>query len=1470
MPIDTVRSVRPLVDFVDRIDIPLIDFLEIGAAPILDDIMVANAWTNFGPNGFVLGAEFNFPSIIDLHLPGLDQFSLSFNQDAFAKGEMSCGPEPSLVLEDLEITLRIDPAILSARDGSGATISTSCTLVFDRDGFHFLTFSKASLSQARIGGTDIEVTLEDICVGDSAEAFLTVRAGTLILPMFTDSAGAPLQLNGTNIVFGRDGLSGSFAKLAGLALPVTLYEFTCELERAELTLEQSQLVSVDLGGRLDLSAFLSKGGEDGWVAVDFSVGPAGMIAALSSSEALINMSLDGMFSLDVDSIRLETGGSGGAGTLWLSGELTPDIDGVEGGWPSFAFDEIGIGPSGGLRLAEGARIATTQPFVLKWTFLKLTVTAFSLERPEGAPDDLELHISAAVEVLQGLPAGASVEGLVVRRYSGGRIAVRFNGIGLKFASPGAYAFSATVAWDDTRNALSGTGYLDVESLDMRLDVVFASSSERVNGDDVTTLFLAAEAQLVPGGIPIAATGLSLYGVSGLLAHNMALTLPDTGQRRYFDAFQQNPQGFSALSKWHPERNAHSIGLGVVIGTADDGWLFSARGALLLSIEDLTLVVTATGEMLKERSPMNATNQGKLAAVLAVYPTTGLLRLDFEAEWHNGDLFEVDANGGGEFHVNRPLDFSVWLGKAPELGKPVAVRAIKLDGNWLMSAEYWFGLDAARAANIGMRSKIELKAGSDSVYAELVVSADSRALLSWKPEQLEGMFKLRGRARLVGGGLSLSLSVSAGAQLTIASPKYIEIPLQACIEIDLVFDTIRLCLEYTFTWREDIPPQLEPVVQGLNAVPRHWMPRPNTDDHPVDDGIFGHVSDQGSATITLGTVHPHSVLVLECSKSLRVALAPGVPVQLNDVAVPLPQSIGKNSGWLSQWSLTELELLDVTVGRPVDLFGTFSRSPVTREDKQGKVVSARPPNTELRLLSSRRFGQDGSNGGGGAEETPPVDCSKRPTTKTLCVPLSDLKMGVGRLKNGWIYRWSGSPDNPYRDNRYGVGLGVEDEFLIYPPEGIAAIDVTLVQYIPNRPPVPNTSRVDHQVVTHPIPVGYRDREWMLEKLCWEKLIADDGSGSQSDWQGSSGTEEWTVAASRRLLIPGHVYQLAVSIVGQTLRGTNAVGAPLTTRRLYNFTAGRAPDWKDGLVRAIAGVYPNDGLRPAFRDYDLLVHFHDDYFDALYTLDKRILGVRLRDANGNRVSGPDGHVLLPTHWEPGTLNLSPIERWWGAARIGDPGMPCEVGPPPPESGNTVLPIALKDLHLLPDTRYSAELVAVDRGAGDVNPTAPLARWSFTTSRFANFEALATPPSHIPALGLVQIGLSSSTDFTSLIQAFGAPAVAVVAETRITPVRVENELKYLLIEAPEPLDDTAERLSVKISGNNAALALIPNLDRTRIIAVLSPPRPLTAPAEKIDVMLNWQAAPSGAPNEARRTIYGVATDVKLVWRIPLGKLF
>ncbi|WP_249673328.1 hypothetical protein [Pseudomonas abieticivorans] len=381
----------------------------------MSQILVSSVWSDQDESGFTLGAEFYLGKLGTLCLPGLEQLKLSFNNNSMAKGILFCGEKSYLKLEDVEVTLHIAPEILRDAHGNGATISANCGLHFDDStGFNFLPFKDASLNDARIAGTDIALTLNGIHFDPSSEDFLSVKSGSISLPMLSDSAGNPLVLQGQKISISLDGPSGVFERTPGAPLSLNLHGFACEIDDARVSLDHGQLVGVALGGRIDLGKFLAPGRDTGWVGIEFSIGPGGLVAALSRDEPIVDMKVDSLLDLAVDAIRLDGAGQGGDGTLWLSGNVTPRFRGVNGNWPTLAFDEIGIGPNGGLRLAKGATVATTQPFVLSWNFLKLTVTAFSLQRPLDAPDDLELRISAAVDIISGMPAGASVDGLVAR------------------------------------------------------------------------------------------------------------------------------------------------------------------------------------------------------------------------------------------------------------------------------------------------------------------------------------------------------------------------------------------------------------------------------------------------------------------------------------------------------------------------------------------------------------------------------------------------------------------------------------------------------------------------------------------------------------------------------------------------------------------------------------------------------------------------------------------------------------------------------------------------------------------------------------------------------------------------------------------------------------------------------------------------------------------------------------------------
>lgn len=1279
--------------------------------------------------------------------------------------------------------------------------------------------------------------------------------------MFADSAGVPLELKGENLSFGRAGPSGRFSKAAGPPLEFKLHDFGCRIADAGLTLDHGQLVEAQLNGNFDLSAFLADDDQDGWIDAAFHVGPHGVSATLAADGAVVELAVPGVFTLSVSTIRLDAP-QGGEAVLWLSGMLAPDIEGVGGSWPEFAFDEIGITSKGEIRLAGGAAVATTQPFSVDWQFAKLTITAFSLQRPDGGGEgDLELRLSAGVELLQGIPAGASVEGLVVTWRKGDDPHVRFNGIGLQFGTPGAFDVAVKASWDSASQSFSGSGFLELPSIDMRLDVVFAAERK----DGIPTLFVTAETSL-PGGVPIGATGLSLYGVSGLLAFNKEIDLQGyQGPRRYFDRFNDDPKGFTDPVKWSARKGATALGLGVVLGTGDDGWAFSCRGALILTFPDLTLLAAATGDLLEARKPMNQ-DGGKLTALLAVIPAEQLMRFDFSAFWSQGDLFEVSGEGGAEFHFDRPLDFLVWAGRPSAEGKPISARALRMDKDFLLSTDYWFSIDSRRSAKIGMSTGIEWRFGI-GVYVELVAHVSGAVTLAWNPAQLEGNFGVDGRARLTAGGLSLGIDVRSTPSLMIAQPKELKIPLKACIEINLGFKKFDLCLAATIAWVDRKAPALPDFVHGLSAVPRFWNPGLEGDaGAPHGTGIVQKVSPADGVDIALGIIQPHSELVLEFSKSMGLDLVAPIP-QISDAAVPCPQSIGTRSDWSAAWSLTRLVLENVTARRNALLFGTFQRSPVARSDAGG-TVSPRPPNTDLRLLSSRRYGQDGSIGGGGADQAPNPDCSSKPARVRLCISLAGLATGTGQLANGWAYEWrcNERADPQTRSNVHGVKLASEDLLIIFSPSSVDQFSIIHQaydsQYAPIGPEFDSVYPVPPRVET------IYGVEHIFTSLCWEELRVDTGDSADQGWSGSSGTEEWNVDNSARLLVPDCDYLLHVETTAQLFEGTVRRGGRRSYTRTYSFHTARAPDWKGALQNAVAAHYPDDGVRPVFRHYDLRLRLHDDFFETLYALDNRTLGIRVRSANGGVLRGPRGEVLLPVAWEAGPVTQSPNERWWREGQLGQPGNPCEPPPTQPErETKPVLPIALADLPLLPLERYIAELVAIDAGTDSLHPTGVLATWSFTTSAFATWAALADIPAPLPICALAAPHALAG-NFDAMVRALGAPVVALAARSTVTPVRLDDDLAYMLIESPEPLDDDLNRLSVEVAGDRAILAF--NRDRTRCIASLARPVTLEDPGRTVDVRIDWQPDPAGARPEQRRTIRGQVQAQSVTWQVPLEGLF
>jgi hypothetical protein len=137
-----------------------------------------------------------------------------------------------------------------------------------------------------------------------------------------------------------------------------------------------------------------------------------------------------------------------------------------------------------------------------------------------------------------------------------------------------------------------------------------------------------------------------------------------------------------------------------------------------------------------------------------------------------------------------------------------------------------------------------------------------------------------------------------------------------------------------------------------------------------------------------------------------------------------------------------------------------------------------------------------------------------------------------------------------------------------------------------------------------------------------------------------------------------------------------------------------------------------------------------------------------------------------------------------------------------------------------------------------------WSFVTGLTGTFRHLL---SNLPAVIRPQRAyldpVPADRSFDNIVHAAGLPTVIRSSAVELRALCDNDAAKYLLLDAPEPLDD-ADRLRVFIDQTEAT-PLIYNLDRTRVL--ITPSKKLTLDSDH-RIALVWSRAMGGEPEKNR----------------------
>jgi hypothetical protein len=1414
------RALFLLSELIEQADFPLSDYLPASSVSALFEGLYyteASMWASDA--NLVLEVQLVWAGELVLSPPGCDAFSLVLAAGGTGLStmlvEIVLGPDFAMTWNEATAVLRVSEDVLrDVATGGPAEIALSGNLTISPSGITLGNFSGGSLAPAYLCGTLIEVEAAGVVpvfgevqrplyatpdFSGLAIDSLTVRVPSAYLTL---DGGGTLEFVLEKGTIGNTGFSGAVSAAwsstdaepqpAGrfLGFPFRFREFSLEIE-------QNAIIAASLAIDIRLEE-LESGGAEKWIGLEVAFGSEGSFSA--TADATVVFEFAKVLRLTATRFRLQE--EDGLWTFYLSGSAALLLEGMDG--PELSFTDFGITSAGDFRMPEGGGIALDSPVIVQWHFVRLTLTKLRFGHSEADPNKLMLGLSAEVMLMEGLPAGASVEGMVAEwdPRAGGLPDVRFDGIGLSFGEPGSFTASLKVGYQNSSSGIEfrGTGSLALSALDMEISIGVVVGQDTVEG--FTYLYLFADAKLLPTGIPIAQTGLSIYGFQGLLAYNMALNVDEAvaADERYYRLFSQDPIGITAVSKWVKREGQNALGFGIVIGTLDRGFMVHTKGMLVVAFPDLTILLQAKADFLKVKPTLGDTSEGSLDALLVYASGDASLSLDIAAQWSLAPAYAVEGTARAFFSFE---DLSAWyleIGQDKD-GKRVTAQAIQWGSNWLFSAGFWFRLDNDGLVT-GAQLDVALRADSGGFWAEASGTAKGEMGLAWEPLQWEGMVSLTARIGAGYKGVSVSATFNGTARARLHKPFDVLITVSACVKAALW----EICHTFDFSWQAPDPPVLELALRTGAATPMNWTARQSGDSETpeLDTGV---VSLSLSATSTQ-VIQPHSCLSLAFAKPMvddtgafNEAAALGDGGYL---------TIGSGSGYSAAYHLTSLSLVRDPDGaaEPFTVWGTWEQDTLEQ-------------NTVLNLFSSERFGDDGSLTSSYISSIV-INYCEEPTQSRRCVSFDDVEPGFGRLPDGSLYRWvQGVSPVIGTTGGQGIVLGLADKlrFRINAPVERIFIDA---ESLPGFIPETKTFAVNKSAN------GLFDAtilNWRLLRLCYKQghhgrrfsLTARSGGAL-------TGNEAWSVPESAQILPPNETFELRVEHTAVLKAPDGAEDAPLVTTTVARFKTAGPPDYEGALTDYVAATYPSDGARPVYTGYDLAVTFLQEYVPYLYTAAGSRLVYRLFDAEGRLVTDGQGGMELTPALFNGPAEQSVTMSYWQAVYEENVQRGCVDEVTFETDANTVL--RLDSLALLPNTRYVAQLVS------EQQPSVPLLTWGFTTSRHATFTELANTSREIAASRRAAAALGGS-DFDGVARSLGAATIAYVEHVTVTPWldAAGSACVALLIEAPEPLDFKT-RLTIKVHGR--ATDVWANGDSTR--GFVTPRGGATWPLRLLRVEFTW----------------------------------
>ena len=498
------------------------------------------------------------------------------------------------------------------------------------------------------------------------------------------------------------------------------------------------------------------------------------------------------------------------------------------------------------------------------------------------------------------------------------------GLGATIDIPGVLRGSGELSITDDANGFRISGRLDV-SLSMGIRGAATVTVRKQGGD--TGVLVGLELSF-PTAMPLASTGLGIYGFLGGLAVNHDRVEDTTAKvpaLKWFRDQMGRSDGIFHADGWRLEPGNHAFAAGVLLGTMEGGFILHLKGLVMIEVPGPRILFVMKASLIRPLPALETQQEAALLAVLDVDFPNHSLTIGIVAEFEQEKFITIRAAITASF----PHPIENWYVDIGDFEHPVTVKVLDLvtgTGYFMIHGDGIpdhpeFGSLVTGGLTIAVGFHVGIKIGGGSLY--LKAEMGWAALVTFDPFGLAGVIYARGELRL------FVISIGASAKLTAMIGKRLDgngnlesftwVHGEVCGHVDLWLFEVSGCVSLEIGDGPAGGPDAPELISELQFVSQPEVP---IEGMATSDGVDAVVAT--AHPVDQGATEPTMVVPIDALPVIALTAPPKVTQSTDFDGIDEPSGPGGATydGVIERGEMTvSYELKSVRLSGNLDLTGT---------------------------------------------------------------------------------------------------------------------------------------------------------------------------------------------------------------------------------------------------------------------------------------------------------------------------------------------------------------------------------------------------------------------------------------------------------------------------------------------------------------------------------------------------------------------